>query len=252
MHRRAAHVLVGVAGGRGHRRRGVRVVASSSSSSASSRHSAAALELAVGCFDAAFLPALLLVLALELLLVELELLHLLPERLRLGLGSLVRGVHLEELGLVPLCVRAPLFLYPPRRHLLDERRLLAPPVDAVKRSGHDRARVEPAEGLVDLFAWPNGERLTVERAVKKCTAGSRAGGAGAAPGYPSPRRPASGTSRTRPSHTAFSRRRSLRANGGRGARRQSSRACSRRRKGARSEEGEEARRSWSRGRSQNR
>ena len=229
------------------------VASSSSSSSASSCHSASGLELAVGRFDAAFLPALLLVLALELLLVKLELLHLLPERLRLGLGSLVRGVHLEELGLVPLCVRATLFLYPPRRHLLDERRLLAPPVDAVKRSGHDRGRVEPAEGLVDLFAWPNGERLTVERAVKKnCTAGSRRGGAGAAPGYPSPRRPASGTSRTRPSHIAFSRRRSLRANGGRGARRQSLRACSRRRKGARSEEGEEARWSWSRGRSQNR
>ena len=156
------------------------VASSSSSSSASSCHSASGLELAVGRFDAAFLPALLLVLALELLLVKLELLHLLPERLRLGLGSLVRGVHLEELGLVPLCVRATLFLYPPRRHLLDERRLLAPPVDAVKRSGHYRGRVEPAEGLVDLFAWPNGERLTVERAVKKLHSWV-SGGAGRAP-----------------------------------------------------------------------
>ena len=50
----------------------------------------------------------------------------------------------------------------------------------------------------------------------------RAVGAGGAPEYPSPRGPARRTSRTLPTHTSFSRRRSLRIASGWGARRQSS------------------------------
>lgn len=174
--------------------------------------------------DAALLAALLLVLALQLLLVELELLHLLPERLRLGLGAFVRGVDLQEFVLVPLRRRLALGSDPPRGQFLDEKRLLAPVVDAVERGGHDRGRVVPAEGVGDLVAGARGEYLRAEGAVKIVYAQLcfRAVGAGGAPEYPSPRGPARGTSRTLPTHTSFSRRRSLRIASAWGARRQSS------------------------------